>query len=471
MRPKTRATPNGVAIAVAGLTVLGLLLRLACAHGDLWLDEIWSLRNLQHLKNAGDILWRLPNDNNHLLNSLWLWLVGPAAPTVLARLESIAVGTLTIPVAAKFCGRSGPAAALTGAGLAAGGAIFVQYGSEARGYAGLLLMIFVAAEALENILEDSTPRTRLAFAGAVALGALFHLTMLAAAATLIAAAVLRLAYRGRPPREILIAGLDLALLGFLGALPALGLLAASVLNAHLLQEGALTPFSLAALGHSLTTLYAATLGLPYDLALPLALLACAGLTLAAVVLIASERLILPLTCLLLPPLVATLVQAPNVQYARFFLVGVLGLVILASDVIARLWDARRLLGVFLLVFLMALGNCIHVGELFVFGRGNIRPLVARMESHGPARFATNMPVEVWVSLNFYDPRGMLSEVQAQDWCSRPPDWFVLSDQPAAEASTATFGPPQCRTRYALDMVIPRAPLSGLRFALYRRAIP
>ncbi len=132
MRPKTRATPSGVAIAVAGLTVLGLLLRLACAHGDLWLDEIWSLRNLQHLKNAGDILSRLPNDNNHLLNSLWLWLVGPNAPPVLVRLESIIAGTLTIPVAAKFCGRSGPAAALTGAALATGGAICVQYGLEAR---------------------------------------------------------------------------------------------------------------------------------------------------------------------------------------------------------------------------------------------------------------------------------------------------------------------------------------------------
>ena len=182
MRPKTRAMPSGIAMAVAGLTFLGLLLRLACAHGDLWLDEIWSLRNLQHVKNAGDILWRLPNDNNHLLNSLWLWLIGPDAPPVLARLELIIVGTLTIPVAAKFCGRSGPAAALTAAALAAGGAIFVQYGSEARGYAGLLLMIFVAAEALENILDKPTPRTRLSFAGAVALGALFHLTMLAAAA-------------------------------------------------------------------------------------------------------------------------------------------------------------------------------------------------------------------------------------------------------------------------------------------------
>jgi hypothetical protein len=468
VNPCARATPSGLTIAVAGLTVLGLLLRLACAHGDLWLDEIWSLRSLQHLKNAGDILWGLPNDNNHLLNSLWLWLVGANAPPILVRLESILVGTLTVPVAAKFCGRNGPAAALTGAALAAGGAIFVQYGSEARGYAGLLLMTFAAAEALENILESPTSHARLGFAGAVALGALFHLTMLAAAATLIAATLLRLVYRGRPLREVMIVGFDLALFGLLGAMPALCLLAASVLNTHLLQAGALTPFSFTALGHSLVTLFAATLGLPYDLALPLALLFCAGLTLAAGLLLASERVILPLTCLLLPSFMATLVQAPNVQYARFYLVGVLGLVSLASDVIAKLWDERRVIGIFLLGCLLAFGNCLHVEELFVFGRGNIRPLVARMENQGPARFATNMPVEVWVSLNFYDPRGMLSAVQIKDWCARPPDWFVLSDQPAAEVPTTTFGPPLCGTRYKLDLIIPRAPLSGLRFALYRR---
>ena len=138
-------------IAVAGLTVL----RVFCCGLPAPTAIFGSMRfgrcePCRHLKNAGDILWRLPNDNNHLLNSLWLWFVGPNAPIVLIRLESIIVGTLTVPVAAKFCGRSGPAAALTGAALAAGATIFVQYGSEARGYAGLLLMIFVAAEALEN---------------------------------------------------------------------------------------------------------------------------------------------------------------------------------------------------------------------------------------------------------------------------------------------------------------------------------
>jgi hypothetical protein len=231
-------------IAVAVLTVAGFLLRLACARGDLWLDEIWSVNHIRGVANAGDILWRLPSTNNHVLNSLWL---GPNAPVVLIRLGSIIVGTLTVPVAAQFCGRSGPAAAITGAALAAGATIFVQYGSEARGYAGLLLMIFVAAEALERFLENPSATARFSFAGAVALGALFHLTMLQAAATLIAATLLRLKFHGRSFAEILVTGLDLGLMGIIGAVPALAFLAASILNTHRIETGALTPFSATAL--------------------------------------------------------------------------------------------------------------------------------------------------------------------------------------------------------------------------------
>lgn len=453
-------------IAVGVLTFAGFLLRLACARGDLWLDEIWSVNHVRGLANAGDILWRLPSTNNHVLNSLWLWLVGPSAPVVLIRLQSIIVGTLTVPVAALLCGRSSPAAAITGAALAAGATIFVQYGSEARGYAGLLLMIFVAAEALEGFLEKSSAAARFGFAGAVALGALFHLTMLQAAATLIVATLLRLKLRGRSFAEILAAGLDLALMGIIGAAPALALLAASVLNTHRIETGALTPFSATALGESLTSLYAATLGLPFDLPLPFALLLCFGLTGSAVLLLAPERLILPLTTLLLPAAFATLTRTPNVQYPRFYLIAVLGLVLLVSDIAQKFWREHRWVTLFGLGGFLLIGNAVHLEKLLVFGRGNIRPLVARMERDGTATFGTNLPPETWASLHFYDSRDALTLVQSQDWCARPPDWYVLTDRPGEEPPNA-FGPHGCAGPYRLVIVVERAPLSGLGYALYQ----
>jgi hypothetical protein len=462
-------TPPGIFFTVWSLTALGLLLRLAAARGDLWLDEIWSLGNLTHLHNVGEIFWGLPSSNNHLLNSLWLWIVSPHASPVLIRLQSIVVGTLTIPVAAKFCGRRGPAAAVAGAALAASALVFVQYGSEARGYAGLLLMIFVAAEALENFLERPTLGARLGFAGAVAIGALFHLTMLMAAFTLVVATLIRMRANGQTPREIMTAALDLAIASALGALPALALLGLSVLNTHLLLTGVLTPFSLSRLAHGLTTLYAATLGLPFDLPLPLAAGLCAALTAAAAAYVGRERAILPLTCLLLVPIIATLLQAANVQYARYDLIGVLGLVAFLSDVAAKMQSEKRYIMIACLGLLVVLGNSVHVEQLIVLGRGNIEALAARMSRDGAATFASNMPVETWVSLHFYDRHGALTEIEPKDWCAHPPDWFVLTDWPAEESAVGTFGPLECRGRYDADMIVKAAPLSGLRLALYRRA--
>src|SRR5580658_3326658 len=56
--------------AVAALTLAGLPLRLFCARGDLWLDEIWSLQSLEHISHSGEIFYAISQDNNHFLNSL-----------------------------------------------------------------------------------------------------------------------------------------------------------------------------------------------------------------------------------------------------------------------------------------------------------------------------------------------------------------------------------------------------------------
>lgn len=462
---------RAIAWAVAGLTLFGLALRIMAARGDLWLDEIWSIQNLRQIHDVGGIFWGISQDNNHILNSLWLWVVGPEAPPLLIRLEAIVLGTLTIPVAAKLCSRSGPIATLAGAALVAGSAIFVHYGSEARGYAGLLLMIFVAAEALEAFLDEpSLHRNRLVFGAAVAFGALFHLTMLIAAFVLVMATLARLWWRARSPRRLACAALDLAIPAIIGAVPAIAFLIAGALHTHKIQLGTQVPFSFARLAQGLATLYEATLGLPYRLALGLAGAAAIVLTGAAVLLIPPERRILPLVCLLLPPALAALVGLPNVHIARFHLIGAVGLAILLGDALAKLWATRHSTIVLAIGLALAVGNGLNVAQLLVLGRGDYAKIVALMESAGPATYGTNMPAEVGRTVRYYAARlgGRLKQVAAADWCQAPPDWFILCDNPAGEAAHRRFGPPQCAAPFDLRTVMIPAPLSGLRFALYRR---
>ena len=61
--------PRRAAIAAAGF-----VLRLWCARGPLTLDEVWSIENLAPLRHFWQVFWGISHDNNHFLNSLWLYI-------------------------------------------------------------------------------------------------------------------------------------------------------------------------------------------------------------------------------------------------------------------------------------------------------------------------------------------------------------------------------------------------------------
>jgi len=470
------------ALPIIAVTLAGLVLRLFAARGDLWLDEIWSLQNLEKIHSVGEIFWGMSQDNNHFLNSLWLWFTGPRAPALIIRLEAVVCGTLTIPIAAWLCRRAGATAAFTAAALVAIAPLFVHYGSEARGYAGMILMTFIAAETIEGFLDSfadsdskgasqsTAQKCRLAFGVAIAIGALFHLTMLMAAATLFVAALLRLMLRGLPLSKVAHAGIDLAIPAALGTIPVAGFIIAGVVNTHKIELGAQTPFSLYHLGQGLSTLFEATLGLPYWLPIWAALAITAILVSWAAAVTPADRRILPLTALLLPPLLATLAFLPNVHIARFHLISALGLVLLMAELFAWLWRSHQSKWAVLLAAAICIGSASNLAPLLLRGRGDYQTLVRRMEAHGATTYGSNMEAELNRTLRFYDPRlgKLLVSAKSADWCKAPPDWYILSDDPSGEAPHRNFGPPECGTPYIRDIVISATPLSGLRLALYAR---
>src|SRR5208283_5094387 len=67
------ARPDRIGLVVAALVAAGLAVRLWCARGPLWLDEIWSIENLAPLTRFWQVFWGISHDNNHFLNSLWLY--------------------------------------------------------------------------------------------------------------------------------------------------------------------------------------------------------------------------------------------------------------------------------------------------------------------------------------------------------------------------------------------------------------
>jgi hypothetical protein len=134
----------GRAIAVSGLVVLGGIVRVYGSRGDLWLDEIWSLVLLEPVKSFGQIIWGINSDNNHVLNSMYLYMIGGDAAPILLRGMSIVLGIASVVAAGLILRRDGILGALCAMLLFAVSYPVVHYGSEARGYSGLILFALLS---------------------------------------------------------------------------------------------------------------------------------------------------------------------------------------------------------------------------------------------------------------------------------------------------------------------------------------
>lgn len=171
----------GAVVAVFGAV------RFACLFNDLWLDEIWSLGLVGQIHSPAEILTRLWHDNNHPLNSLWLYLLGPAKPDWTYRLLSWFTGTATVGLAGLIgrrqfqllhpgeAGAKAQRAGLITAMLVGGCYLLIHYSSEARGYAPAVGFGFLAIHALWRAPARPTSAWAGVYGLSCVLGLLSHL--------------------------------------------------------------------------------------------------------------------------------------------------------------------------------------------------------------------------------------------------------------------------------------------------------
>ena len=163
----------------AALVVAGAVLRVLAAQGELWLDELWSFRLVHTVTEPAGIFMRLHHDNNHHLNSLYLWFVTESPVWIRYRLHVLVAGTATLALAALIARREGGRAPALGALLALGGSfLMVLYASEARGYALAVCFAFLAVLLAARFLETGRYWWAALYSIAALFGILSHLTFL-----------------------------------------------------------------------------------------------------------------------------------------------------------------------------------------------------------------------------------------------------------------------------------------------------
>jgi hypothetical protein len=467
--------------AIALITLAGAALRVAAARGDLWLDEIWTLRLVDTVPTLSDVALALPYDNNHVLNSLWLKIVGDAAPPLLARLPAILFGVLCAPAAAWGLARRGRIASMAAAAVFALDYAFVHYGSEARGYSGLILAVLVSLGALERVLAGENPRrNRLVLALAIAFGTFSHLTMVEATALLCAAAL---------ARSIQAEGWRVAALAKTGPIfgaaaagsaPALACGAIS-LAPGTLHTGLVTPFTGPVFAEGLGRMARATIGLPDTpndpVATALLLLGVGACVVVMLAVVPRERRVFPaLAILALPALHATL-RLPNQQYPRFFLAAAIALAILAAEVFSRGLARGGVTrwGAIALGLAFFVGQGVNLAAFLDVGRGHYAEAAAFLRAKGPARFAvlpTPLAGETNAVIRWYGagPPEPSFVADAAAICRMPPDWLIVVHAPNEAPDTQTRGidGAPCPLRFAHAKSFPAYGLSGFTWTIFPR---
>lgn len=379
--------------------VAGLGLRYAAARAALWVDELWSLDLVSHVTSPDQVFWAISHDNNHFLNSLWMYFAGQQAAPLVYRLPSIVFSTAAILVAARIGARVNAAASVMAAILASCSYAFVAHGSEARGYGGLILALLLAIDISQTLVdravEDVPTPTRAPgwFSGpwglalAVAFGTCSHLTMMAEPALLGAAALIRCNRSGRPVLKALDTTIDLFRPTAILLVPIIAALAAGVLVEGQFTIGDRIPFSGERLLHAYGRLLEVLLGVPNVLPPWIGLAAAALIIGAGFATRLMDRRWIPLVAvaMLLWPALLYAGHVQNSGLGRYYLASGLLLPMLLAEAAGRLWDRggpARWIGA-VAVFLVCAGQVPYLHRLLLDNTGAHATAIVSVGYDGP----------------------------------------------------------------------------------------
>jgi mannosyltransferase len=153
-------------LAVAALTLLGLILRLTGLHESLFGDELY-LYEIARLPSLGDVLSRVHGtESTPPLGFVLAWAAAKLGdPTVTVRLPSLVLGTAAIPLTYLLGARTvGRLPALAGAGFLAISPFAIWYADEARAYSTMIFLALLSALALLRALDTRRTAWWIAYA-------------------------------------------------------------------------------------------------------------------------------------------------------------------------------------------------------------------------------------------------------------------------------------------------------------------
>ena len=456
------------------LLLLAAALRLAASAGPLWLDEIWSLQFAAQIARPLDVFARIKHDNNHFLNTLWLYLMGPGRPFWLYRLPAAVAGTLSVFVAGRIGAWRGRADQFAAMAIVACSYLLIHYSSEARGYALAVFFALASYACLRQFLARGERVWGVLFSVSAMLGLLSH-------PTYVHCYFAGLCWSAWRAWGLWVAGRRSAAVWSLLLCHALPLVlggALYVVNLRHMELGGGPEYGLwALLAETGSLAVGGPLGGPLATA---ASLAFGGGVLGGLILLrrqgADEWGFFALATL--APLVAAVGSPPPFLFPRYFLIAVAFGLLLWSFLLGALFrwggTGRCLSGITILLFVAA--NARWAAELIRVGRGQyleaLRYLAAR-DSAAVITVTSDHDHGNRMLVDFYSPylrppRPVAYRNVGGTWGPEAPRWLILH-----RYRTWHESPPPGRFRlrgrsYVHQQEFDSTILSGWRWLCYRR---
>jgi len=461
--------------AIVALLVMGVGVRLAAVRGDLWLDEIWSIELAKEAGGPLGVFTALHHDNNHYLNTLWLQLLGDHRPSWVYRVAPLLASLLWLVWVGLAVARRNRSEAVLVLLLLSPSYLFVLQGTEARGYALLLLFLVLSWSCLDLEIRGRSGPWGPLFGVFSILGLLAHLSfsvfLLGGAAWVVFGST-RSSGRSHGMLRVLVR---------LFGLPAvIVLLLYWVDGRHIRVGGAPLMNAAEAVGQAT----ALALGLPATGFF----LALAPVVLGATAVVELERrrkkgdsewILFAVSIFIAPALALALALAlarPPFVAARYFLIPVFLTLLLLAGLLCRWWkegETGKRVTVALVLVVIVGGNVVQLGRFLTALRGEYAQAVERL-----AVEAANRPISVGSDhdhrnrtvLEFYTrrehPELAVEYIEVGDWEARQPEWLFLHS-----FAEGLYGHPVLKTpagSYALVETYRHYGLSGWDWFLYRK---
>jgi hypothetical protein len=477
-REPTGDSPRGFALGVASLLALGAGLRLALGFESFWLDEAWSHAIAIKAGSALEIFTGFKHDNNHLLNTLYLYLVDDWVGDrhwILFRLLSLVAGCLSIWAVWRIGLQWGRPASVFALALVATSFPLASAAAQARGYAGAILcslLYFLLVRGGRGQHTTLSAAMRAVGLGLTAIaGLLFHPSFVYGLAGVLALSATDELVSGRGGargtwRWLRLHGIPLLSLGALYSF-----------HYAQIEVGGGPDYDRF---ETVRQAFAQTLALPPRG--PLAWIATfAGVGLAGLgtwVLIRhrDRHVVLFGVTLVAAPLGVLVVSDPQLYYARYLLATFPWFYLVVAIGLADAWARRgmwRVLAASVLAFFVA-SNSWHAGSVLTEGRGDyldtLTYIAANTESEvieiGGDHDFRNSTVLRFHAPRVDPPRRFVYRVRG-DWPTGGPLWILRHSFSSNHTPEAAYEPTP-GLRYQLETTFEHGPGDGFQWYIYRR---